>query len=291
MADDHLEVDNASHHVLQLFVVNLNGCADFLAGGRILFRNGGQILDFAIDLVEAFHLGFQLVDHIDDVFGYEMHVLDVPLVAGHDIGQLLGLQSQHVVFGVDHRHDAVDDVHQHFQIDGDAIGMMLRLFSQFADLFGHNGEAAALFAGPGRFDGGVERQEAGLSGNRRYHRGDLVDTFNAPETYTPYMILSLKAGGVGLNLTAANQVIHFDRWWNPAIENQATDRAFRIGQEKNVFVYKFVTSGTIEEKIDQMLLEKLQLSTELITETSGEQWLTEMSNEELKQLFTLEVNP
>ena len=123
------------------------------------------------------------------------------------------------------------------------------------------------------------------------HRGDLVDTFNAPETYTPYMILSLKAGGVGLNLTAANHVIHFDRWWNPAIENQATDRAFRIGQEKNVFVYKFVTSGTIEEKIDQMLLEKLQLSTELITETSGEQWLTEMSNEELKQLFTLEVNP
>ena len=94
-----------------------------------------------------------------------------------------------------------------------------------------------------------------------------------------------------MNLTAANHVIHFDRWWNPAIENQATDRAFRIGQEKNVFVYKFVTSGTIEEKIDQMLLEKLQLSTELITETSGEQWLTEMSNEELKQLFTLEVNP
>jgi len=104
------------------------------------------------------------------------------------------------------------------------------------------------------------------------------------------MVLSIKAGGVGVNLTAANHVIHFDRWWNPAVENQATDRAFRIGQEKNVFVYKFVTTGTIEEKIDEMLSEKTQLSNDLISETSGENWLTEMSNQELKQLFTLEAN-
>src|SRR5699024_2895310 len=121
-------------------------------------------------------------------------------------------------------------------------------------------------------------------------RGELVEAFNDPTTYTPYLVLSIKAGGVGLNLTAANHVIHFDRWWNPAIENQATDRAFRIGQKKNVFVYKFVTSGTIEEKIDNMLSEKTQLSQELITATHGESWLTEMNNEELKQLFTLEVN-
>ncbi|MFL2134432.1 DEAD/DEAH box helicase [Desemzia sp. FAM 23990] len=121
-------------------------------------------------------------------------------------------------------------------------------------------------------------------------RGELVEQFNAPDTYTPYMVLSIKAGGVGLNLTAANHVIHFDRWWNPAIENQATDRAFRIGQEKNVFVYKFVTSGTIEEKIDELLAEKTQLSNDLITETSGENWLTEMSNDDLRNLFTLEVN-
>ncbi|MCI3028775.1 DEAD/DEAH box helicase [Desemzia sp. C1] len=121
-------------------------------------------------------------------------------------------------------------------------------------------------------------------------RGDLVEQFNAADTYTPYMILSIKAGGVGLNLTAANHVIHFDRWWNPAIENQATDRAFRIGQEKNVFVHKFVTSGTIEEKIDELLAEKTQLSDNLITETSGENWLTEMSNDELRNLFTLEVS-
>lgn len=121
-------------------------------------------------------------------------------------------------------------------------------------------------------------------------RGELVEQFNAPDTYTPYMVLSIKAGGVGLNLTAANHVIHFDRWWNPAIENQATDRAFRIGQEKNVFVYKFVTSGTIEEKIDELLAEKTQLSNDLITETSGENWLTEMSNDDLRNLFTLEVD-
>ena len=120
-------------------------------------------------------------------------------------------------------------------------------------------------------------------------RGELVEAFNDPTTYTPYMVLSIKAGGVGLNLTAANHVIHFDRWWNPAIEEQATDRAFRIGQQKNVFVYKFVSSGTIEEKIDDMLESKKQLSDELITTTSGESWLTEMNNQELKQLFSLEV--
>lgn len=121
-------------------------------------------------------------------------------------------------------------------------------------------------------------------------RGELVDSFNTMDTYTPYMVLSIKAGGVGLNLTAANHVVHFDRWWNPAIENQATDRAFRIGQEKNVFVHKFIASGTIEEKIDALLAEKTHLSNDLITETSGENWLTEMSNQELKNLFTLEVN-
>ncbi|GMA46410.1 DEAD/DEAH box helicase [Tetragenococcus muriaticus] len=121
-------------------------------------------------------------------------------------------------------------------------------------------------------------------------RAQYVQEFNSTESYTPYMVLSIKAGGVGLNLTAANHVIHFDRWWNPAVEDQATDRAFRIGQEKNVFVYKFVTTGTIEEKIDEMLTEKTQLSNDLISETSGENWLTEMSNQELKQLFTLEAN-
>jgi len=108
------------------------------------------------------------------------------------------------------------------------------------------------------------------------------------EAYVPYMVLSLKAGGVGLNLTAANHVIHFDRWWNPAVENQATDRAFRIGQKKNVIVHKFITKGTVEEKIDQMLEGKMKLSEEVI-QAGSEAWITEMSNEELMGMFTLTI--
>jgi non-specific serine/threonine protein kinase len=115
-------------------------------------------------------------------------------------------------------------------------------------------------------------------------RKELVAKFQGHD-YTPFFVLSLKAGGVGLNLTAANHVIHFDRWWNPAVENQATDRAFRIGQKKNVLVHKFLTKGTIEEKIDTMLDQKYKLSAEVIG-VSGENWITEMSNEELVKLFT-----
>jgi non-specific serine/threonine protein kinase len=117
-------------------------------------------------------------------------------------------------------------------------------------------------------------------------RGELVERFNG-ETYVPFMVLSLKAGGVGLNLTAANHVIHFDRWWNPAVENQATDRAFRIGQQKNVMVHKFITPGTIEEKIDALLMDKQKMADDVIAQ-SGETWITEMSNEELMNLFALE---
>jgi non-specific serine/threonine protein kinase len=118
-------------------------------------------------------------------------------------------------------------------------------------------------------------------------RGSIVEKFNSQ--YVPFMVLSLKAGGVGLNLTAANHVIHFDRWWNPAIENQATDRAFRIGQTKNVMVHKFVTTGTIEEKIDNMLIDKAKLADDVISTGTGENWLTEMSNSELVNLLRLEV--
>jgi non-specific serine/threonine protein kinase len=119
-------------------------------------------------------------------------------------------------------------------------------------------------------------------------RGELVDHFNG-EDYVPFMVLSLKAGGVGLNLTSANHVVHFDRWWNPAVENQATDRAFRIGQKKNVLVHKFITTGTIEEKIDKMLEKKQKLANDIIA-SSGENWITEMSNDELMELFTLGVS-
>nr|WP_260987028.1 DEAD/DEAH box helicase [Paenibacillus terrae] len=98
-------------------------------------------------------------------------------------------------------------------------------------------------------------------------------------------ILSIKAGGVGLNLTAANHVFHFDRWWNPAVENQATDRAYRMGQTKDVQVHKFISLGTLEERIDEMLESKQQLSDNVISST--ESWITELSTEALKDLFTL----
>ncbi|MHC1787132.1 MAG: DEAD/DEAH box helicase [Christensenellales bacterium] len=117
-------------------------------------------------------------------------------------------------------------------------------------------------------------------------RQQMVDTFNG-EAYVPFMVLSIKAGGVGLNLTAANHVIHFDRWWNPAVENQATDRAFRIGQQRNVMVYKMVTGGTVEEKIDRMIQDKQALSREVLS-FDAQSALTELSSEALKRLFQLE---
>ena len=117
-------------------------------------------------------------------------------------------------------------------------------------------------------------------------RNEMVKQFNGEE-YIPYMVLSLKAGGVGLNLTSANHVIHFDRWWNPSVENQATDRAFRIGQTKNVMVHKFVTKGTIEEKINTIIEEKQKLSGDILS-NSGEQWITEYNNDELMKIFTLD---
>ena len=104
----------------------------------------------------------------------------------------------------------------------------------------------------------------------------------------PFFILSLKAGGTGLNLTAATHVIHFDRWWNPAVENQATDRVFRIGQKRNVLVHKFVTRGTIEERIDKMIAEKQQLADEIL-DGDGEIKLTELPDDELMQLVRLDI--
>lgn len=117
-------------------------------------------------------------------------------------------------------------------------------------------------------------------------RTELVERFQGEE-YLPYMVLSIKAGGVGLNLTAANHVIHFDRWWNPAVENQATDRAFRIGQKRDVMVYKLISSGTIEEKIDTMIAVKSKLAQDVIG-AGGETWITELNNKELMNMFRLE---
>jgi non-specific serine/threonine protein kinase len=118
-------------------------------------------------------------------------------------------------------------------------------------------------------------------------RKDLVQRFQEDES-VPFFVLSLKAGGAGLNLTAASHVVHFDRWWNPAVENQATDRAFRIGQSKNVLVHKFVCRGTVEEKIDELIESKKQLSRDLL-EGGGELNLTELKDDELLRLVALDL--
>ncbi len=118
-------------------------------------------------------------------------------------------------------------------------------------------------------------------------RQACVDRFQ-DEDGPPFMVLSIKAGGTGLNLTAASHVIHFGRWWNPAVENQATDRAFRIGQKRNVLVHKFVTSGTVEERIDALIEEKRHLAEEVLA-GDGEVRLTELSDDELLRLVSLDV--
>jgi non-specific serine/threonine protein kinase len=120
------------------------------------------------------------------------------------------------------------------------------------------------------------------------NRQQLVRRFQEDES-VGFFVLSLKAGGAGLNLTAASHVVHFDRWWNPAVENQATDRAFRIGQTKNVLVHKFVCRGTVEEKIDEMIESKRQLSRDIL-EGGADVLLTELRDDELLKLVALDIN-
>ncbi len=153
------------------------------------------------------------------------------------------------------------------------------LFTQFREMTGPLAEfLAPQFGQPGLVLHG---------GTAVGRRKALVDQFQRDDG-PPFFILSLKAGGTGLNLTAASHVIHFDRWWNPAVENQATDRAFRIGQQKNVLVHKFVCRGTIEERIDALIEEKTQLAADLL-EGGAEKMLTEMTDSELIRFVSLDV--
>jgi SNF2 family DNA or RNA helicase len=112
----------------------------------------------------------------------------------------------------------------------------------------------------------------------------LVEDFQRPDG-PPFFVISVKAGGTGLNLTAASHVIHYDRWWNPAVEDQATDRAHRIGQRRTVHVHRLICSGTIEERIDAMIQQKRALAKQVVG--TGEQWLTELSTEALRELIQL----
>jgi hypothetical protein len=154
------------------------------------------------------------------------------------------------------------------------------LFTQYAEFGGMlRGHLSARFGREVLFlHGGVPKAD----------RDTMVARFQADDPSSPPLfVLSLKAGGTGLTLTAANHVVHVDRWWNPAVEDQATDRAFRIGQTRNVQVRKFVCAGTVEEKISAMIQDKRGLAAKIVG--SGEQWITEMSTSELRELFALEA--
>ncbi|MBI4901487.1 MAG: DEAD/DEAH box helicase, partial [Actinobacteria bacterium] len=171
--------------------------------------------------------------------------------------------------------EALDDILEEVL----AVGEKALLFTQYA-------EFGALLRGHlvGRFGREVLFLHGGVS---KSDRDEMVARFQADDAASPpIFVLSLKAGGTGLTLTAANHVVHVDRWWNPAVEDQATDRAFRIGQRRTVQVRKFVCAGTIEEKIAAMMRDKRGLAERVVG--TGEQWLTELSTGQLADLFRLE---
>ncbi|MCM3784754.1 DEAD/DEAH box helicase [Neobacillus mesonae] len=175
----------------------------------------------------------------------------------------------------------------------DASGKLERLM-ELTDAIRDNGEAALIFTQyvsmgeilvqqfAQRYDEKAYFLHGGIS---KAERDEMVDSFQSGKGPSLF-VLSLRAGGVGLNLTHASHVIHYDRWWNPAVENQATDRVFRIGQKRNVQVHKLICQGTLEERIDELIESKKQLSEQVVG--SGENWITEMSDEELKGLVTLQ---
>jgi SNF2 family DNA or RNA helicase len=155
-----------------------------------------------------------------------------------------------------HKLERLGEMLEEVMAEGDSV----LIFSQFTTFYLHGGTPRTL-------------------------REAMIETFQNPETEPSIFVLSLKAGGVGITLTKANHVFHFDRWWNPAVEDQASDRAFRIGQEKKVFVHKFVTLGTLEERINDMIEEKKALAGAIVG--SDESWLTQLDNERFKALIRL----
>jgi SNF2 family DNA or RNA helicase len=172
-------------------------------------------------------------------------------------------------------------------------GKCTRLIEMLDEVIASGGRALVFtqFRQMGQLLAGMLRHELDREvlflhgGTPAKERDRMVNLFNKPDGPAPVFILSLKAGGVGLNLTGANHVFHFDRWWNPAVESQATDRAYRIGQTRTVQVHKFVVSGTLEERIDQMIEQKSTLADNVIG--SGENWLTELSLQQLRDVLKL----
>jgi non-specific serine/threonine protein kinase len=188
----------------------------------------------------------------------------------------------------------------HFLRDGSALagrsGKLERLDEILDEILAVR-EKALLFTQYTEFGALLRGHLAGRTGREvlflhggvpKAARDEMVTRFQAEDVVSPQLfVLSLKAGGTGLNLTAANHVVHVDRWWNPAVEDQATDRAFRIGQRRAVQVRKFVCAGTIEEKIAAMIRDKRGLAARILG--TSEQWLTEMSTGQLRELFRLEA--
>jgi SNF2 family DNA or RNA helicase len=184
----------------------------------------------------------------------------------------------------------------HFLGDNSAVpgrsGKLARLTEMLEEIMevGDRALVFTQFAEMGRILQGYLQESFGREilflhgGVPQHHRERLIERFQR-EDGPPVFVLSLKAGGTGLNLTRANRVFHFDRWWNPAVENQATDRAFRIGQSRSVQVHKFVCAGTLEEKIDEMIARKQELAEKVVG--TGEGWLTELSNREISEIFAL----
>ncbi|MCC6177122.1 MAG: DEAD/DEAH box helicase [Chloroflexi bacterium] len=185
-----------------------------------------------------------------------------------------------------------------FLADGSAFSQersqKLERLGEMADELIENGESALIFTQFTEIGAALERYLGHTrhvptfylhGGTSAARRDRMVADFQVPDAPPALFVLSLRAGGVGLNLTKANHVFHFDRWWNPSVEDQATDRAFRIGQRKNVFVHKFVALGTVEEKIDAMIEAKKRLSSIVVGADEG--WLTELDNETFKDLIAL----
>ncbi len=182
------------------------------------------------------------------------------------------------------------------QINSQTSGKLQRLTEMLEELLAEGDRAIIFtqFAEWGKFlqsylEDKINREVLFLYGaTRKVKREEMIDRFQQDPQGPPLFILSLKAGGVGLNLTRANHVFHFDRWWNPAVENQATDRVFRIGQTRNVQVHKFVCTGTLEEKIHDLIESKKALAEQVVG--AGENWLTELDTDQLRNLLILDRN-
>lgn len=181
-------------------------------------------------------------------------------------------------------------------IDPMRSGKCVRLLEQTSELISEGDQALIFtqFRQMGHILSNMLQHELGKDvlflhgGTPQGKRQKMIDEFQEATGKSPILILSLKAGGVGLNLTAATHVFHFDRWWNPAVENQATDRAYRIGQTRTVQVHKYIVRGTLEERIDEMIESKMELAENIIGH--GERWLTELGTDKLRELLTLRAD-